>query len=88
MMVKIRLKRIGSKRNASYRVIVSDSRNAPTGQFIEELGYYNPTTEPAEYTINEEKALKWLDNGAKPSSTVRSLLKEAGILAKFHGQSS
>lgn len=87
-MVKIRLKRFGSKRNASYRLIVSDSRNAPTGQFIEELGYYNPTTEPAEYEIDEEKALKWLNNGAKPSSTVKSLLKEAGVMSKFHKQSS
>lgn len=87
-MVKIRLKRFGSKRNASYRLIVSDSRNAPTGQFIEELGYYNPTAEPAEYNINEEKALKWLNNGAKPSNTVKSLLKEAGVMAKFHEQSS
>ncbi|HKL74902.1 MAG TPA: 30S ribosomal protein S16 [Halanaerobiales bacterium] len=87
-MVKIRLKRFGSKRNASYRLIVSDSRNAPTGQFIEELGYYNPTAEPAEYEIDEEKALKWLNNGAKPSSTVKSLLKEAGVMSKFHEQSS
>ncbi|MGM0436689.1 MAG: 30S ribosomal protein S16 [Bacillota bacterium] len=87
-MVKIRLKRFGSKRNASYRLIVSDSRNAPTGQFIEELGYYNPTAEPAEYEIDEEKALKWLNNGAKPSSTVKSLLKEAGVMSKFHDQSS
>ena len=88
MVVKIRLKRIGSKRNASYRVIVSDSRNAPTGNFIEELGFYNPTAEPTEYNIDEEKALKWLNDGAKPSSTVRSLLKESGILAKFNEQSS
>jgi len=87
-MVKIRLKRFGSKRNASYRLIVSDSRNAPTGQFIEELGYYNPTAEPADYEINEEKALEWLNNGAKPSSTVKSLLKEAGVMAKFYEQSS
>ena len=87
-MVKIRLKRFGSKRNASYRLIVSDSRNAPSGQFIEELGYYNPTAEPAEYDINEEKALKWLNNGAQPSSTVKSLLKEAGIMSKFREQSS
>ena len=87
-MVKIRLKRFGSKRNASYRLIVSDSRNAPSGQFIEELGFYNPTAEPAEYEIDEEKALKWLNNGAKPSSTVKSLLKESGVMAKFHEQSS
>ena len=87
MAVKIRLKRIGSKRNASYRLIVSDSKYAPTGRFIEELGYYDPTTEPESLTVDEDKALKWLNNGAKPSNTVRSLLKRSGVLAKFHEQS-
>ncbi len=84
MAVKIRLKRIGSKRNASFRLVVSDSRRTPTGRFVEELGFYDPTTEPATYNIDEEKALKWLNNGATPSDTVRSLLKKSGILAKFH----
>ncbi len=86
MAVKIRLKRVGKKRSASYRLIVSESRYAPTGRFIEELGYYDPTTEPETYKIDEEKALKWLNNGAKPSDTVRSLLKKSGILKKYHNQ--
>jgi small subunit ribosomal protein S16 len=83
MAVKIRLKRMGKKRSASYRLVVSDSRNAPIGKFLEELGYYDPTTEPETYKIDEEKALKWLNNGAKPSSTVKSLLKKSGIYEKF-----
>jgi small subunit ribosomal protein S16 len=85
MAVKIRLKRMGSKRNASYRLIVSDSRRAPQGYFVEELGFYDPTTEPETYKIDEEKALKWLNNGAKPSDTVKTLLKKSGVMAKFHG---
>ncbi len=85
MAVKIRLKRVGSKRNASYRVIVSDSRRAPQGYFVEELGFFDPTTEPETYNIDEEKALKWLNNGAKPSDTVKTLLKKSGVMAKFHG---
>ncbi len=88
MAVKIRLKRMGKKRNASYRLIVSEGSNAPSGKFIEELGYYDPTTEPETYEINEEKALKWLGNGAKPSDTVRSLLKKSGILEKHRTQSN
>ena len=84
-MVKIRLKRVGSKRNASYRVIVSDSKRAPQGYFVEELGFFDPTTEPETYNIDEEKALKWLNNGAKPSDTVKTLLKKSGVMAKFHG---
>lgn len=86
MSVKIRLRRMGSKRNASYRLVVADSRKPRDGRFIEELGYYNPTTEPATVKINEEKALKWLKAGAIPSNTVRSLLKKEGVLAKFNEQ--
>lgn len=84
MAVKIRLKRMGSKRNASYRLVVADSRKPRDGRFIEELGYYNPTTEPATVKINEERALKWLKDGALPSDTVRSLLKKEGIMARFY----
>lgn len=83
MSVKIRLKRIGSKRNAAYRLVVTDSRNPRDGRFIEEIGFYNPISNPAEYRIKEERALKWLNEGAQPSSTVKSLLKKAGILAKY-----
>ena len=86
MSVKIRLKRMGRKRNASYRVVVADSRTATNGRFLEELGYYNPTTEPATVKIDEERALQWLKEGALPSSTVKSLLKKEGILGKFNEQ--
>lgn len=86
MSVKIRLKRMGSKRNASYRLVVADSRKPRDGRFIEELGFYNPTTEPATVKIDEERALKWLQDGAMPSNTVKSLLKKEGILAKFNEQ--
>lgn len=84
MSVKIRLRRMGSKRNASFRLVVADSRKPRDGRFIEEIGFYNPTAEPAEYRIDEEKALKWLNDGALPSNTVKSLLKKSGILTKFY----
>ncbi|MFW5972168.1 MAG: 30S ribosomal protein S16 [Bacillota bacterium] len=84
MSVKIRMKRMGSKRNAFYRLVVADSRKPRDGRFIEELGYYNPTTEPATVKIDEERALEWLQNGALPSDTVKSLLKKEGIMAKFY----
>lgn len=83
MAVKIRLRRMGSKRNAFYRLVVADSRFPRDGRFIEELGYYNPTTEPETVKINEEKALHWLGNGAQPSDTVKSLFKKQGIMKKF-----
>lgn len=86
MAVKIRLKRMGSKRNAFYRVVVADARKPRDGRFIEELGYYNPTTEPATIKINEEKALEWLNKGASPSDTVKSLFRKEGIMAKYHEQ--
>ncbi|HYE80567.1 MAG TPA: 30S ribosomal protein S16 [Clostridia bacterium] len=80
MSVKIRLKRIGAKKAPFYRLVVADSRSPRDGKFIEEIGYYNPITEPAEIKIDAEKAKKWLDNGAQPSDTVRSLLKKSGII--------
>lgn len=83
MAVKIRLKRMGAKRNAFYRFVVADSRRAPDGRFIDELGYYNPTREPAEVKIEEEKALDWMAKGARPSDTVRALFRKAGIMEKF-----
>ncbi|ACL69487.1 30S ribosomal protein S16 [Halothermothrix orenii] len=86
MAVKIRLRRMGSKRNAHYRLVVADSRKPRDGRFVEEIGYYNPTTEPATVKVDEEKAIKWLKNGAQPSNTVRSLLKKTGVLAKFREQ--
>ena len=79
-MVKIRLKRIGAKKAPVYRVVVADSRYPRNGRFIEEIGTYNPLTEPAEVKIDAEKAKKWIANGAQPTETVKSLLKKTGIV--------
>ncbi|RXZ76986.1 30S ribosomal protein S16 [Paenibacillaceae bacterium] len=84
MAVRIRLKRIGAHKSPFYRVVVSDSRSPRDGRFIEEIGTYNPITQPAQVNINEEKALKWLQTGAQASDTVRNLLSKAGVLTKFH----
>ena len=83
MATKIRLKRMGAKKYPFYRVVVADARSPRDGRFIEEIGYYDPMTNPATIKIDEEKALKWLSNGAKPSDTAKSLLKKQGIMAKF-----
>ena len=82
MATKIRLRRMGAKKAPFYRVVVADSRSPRDGRFIEEIGYYNPISEPAELKINEEKVLKWLQTGAEPSETVKQLLKTTGIWAK------
>ena len=79
MAVKIRLTRLGSKKAPFYRVVVADSRFPRDGRFVEEIGYYNPLTEPAEIKIDADKAQKWLNNGAQPTDTVKSLLKKAGV---------
>ena len=79
MSVKIRLKRIGAKKAPFYRVVVADSRYPRDGRFIEEIGYYNPLTNPVDIKIDSEKAQKWINNGAQPTETVKSLLKKAGI---------
>ncbi len=79
MAVKIRLKRMGAKKAPFYRVVVADSRYPRNGRFIEELGYYNPMTNPVEIKIDAEKAKKWVETGAQPTETVKSLLKKAGI---------
>ena len=84
MAVRIRLKRMGAHKKPYYRVVVSDSRSPRDGKFIEEIGTYNPLTQPAQVQIDEEKALKWLRNGAQASDTVRSLFSRTGILKKFH----
>lgn len=84
MAVKIRLKRMGSKRNPFYRIVVADSRSPRDGRFIENVGTYNPVVDPAEVKIDEESVLKWLANGAQPSDTVRNLLSNEGIMKKFH----
>jgi len=79
--VKIRLKRMGAKKKPFYRVVVADSRYPRDGRFIEEIGTYNPLTNPSEIKIDTEKAQKWLKNGAQPTDTVRSLLKKAGAIS-------
>ncbi|ACB61352.1 MULTISPECIES: 30S ribosomal protein S16 [Exiguobacterium] len=85
MAVKIRLKRMGANKSPFYRVVVADSRAPRDGRFIEQIGYYNPVAKPeAEVKLNEELALKWLAEGAKPSDTVRNLFSKAGIMEKFH----
>ena len=80
MAVKIRLRRMGAKRAPFYRVVVADSRYPRDGRFIEEIGYFNPMTEPADIKIDAEKAKKWISNGAQPTDTVKSLLKKENIL--------
>ena len=79
-MVKIRLRRMGAKKAPFYRVVVADSRSPRDGRCIEEIGTYNPLTEPATITVDVEKAQAWIKNGAQPTDTVRSLLKNAGVL--------
>ena len=79
MAVKIRLRRMGAKKAPFYRVVVADSRYPRDGRFIEEIGYYNPLTDPAESKIDTEKAAKWIATGAQPTDTVKVLLKKAGI---------
>ncbi|GIO83875.1 30S ribosomal protein S16 [Paenibacillus faecis] len=84
MAVRIRLKRMGAHKAPFYRIVVSNSRSPRDGRFIEEIGFYNPVAEPAVVNIDEEKALKWLQDGAQASDTVRNLLSKAGVLKKFH----
>lgn len=84
MAVKIRLKRMGAKKAPFYRVVVADSRSPRDGRFIETVGTYNPLTTPAEIKLDEEKAIKWLNNGAIPTDTVKNLFSKAGIMEKFH----
>ncbi len=78
MAVKIRLKRVGAKKKPQYRVVVADSRYPRDGRFIEEIGSYNPQTEPSTVKINIERADYWLGQGAQPTETVRALLKKSG----------
>lgn len=82
MAVKIRLRRMGAKKNPFYRIVVADSRSPRDGRFIEEIGYYNPLTEPKTIKIDDEKAKKWLENGAKPTDVVERLFKLSGLVEK------
>ena len=79
-MVKIRLRRLGAKKAPFYRIVVADSRFPRDGRFIEEIGTYNPLTDPAEIKIDSERAQQWIKNGAQPTDTVRALLKKSGVL--------
>jgi small subunit ribosomal protein S16 len=79
MAVKIRLRRMGAKKAPFYRIVVADSRSPRDGRFVEEIGYYNPTTEPVTVKIDEEKATKWIKDGAQPTDTVKRLFNNAGI---------
>ena len=80
MAVKIRLRRMGAKKNPIYRIIVADERSPRDGKFIAELGTYDPLANPAAITVDAEKAQTWIKNGAQPTDTVRGLLKKAGVL--------
>ena len=84
MAVKLRLKRMGAKKAPFYRVVVADSRSPRDGRFIDTIGTYNPLATPAEIKLDEEKAIKWLNNGAIPTDTVKNLFSKAGIMEKFH----
>ena len=84
MAVKLRLKRMGSKQKPFYRIVAADSRSPRDGRFIETIGTYNPLKGKEVVTVDEEKALSWLSNGAIPTDTVRDLFKKQGIMEKFH----
>ncbi len=84
MSVKIRLKRMGSKKRPFYRIVVADSRSPRDGRFIETVGTYNPLTQPEQVTLKEEAIMGWLNNGAQQSDTVRNILSKEGVMKKFH----
>ena len=86
MALRMRLRRMGAKNNPFYRVVVADARSPRDGRFVDEIGYYNPTTDPATIKIDEEKALDWLRKGAQPTDMVRVLLKRAGVLERWQQQ--
>ena len=83
-MVKIRLNRMGAKKQPFYRIVVADSRSPRDGRFIEIVGNYDPTKNPAIVNFDEEKVISWIKNGAQPTDTVRSLLSKQGIMKKIH----
>ncbi len=83
MAVKLRLTRMGKTKQPMYRVVATDSHTKRDGEYIELIGTYNPLTQPATIKLNEEVALKWLNNGAIPSDTVKNILRDAGIMKKF-----
>ena len=83
MAVKIRLNRMGAKKNPFYRIVVADSRAPRDGRFIEILGNYDPSKQPAAVSVDEDKVLDWMNKGAPPTDTVKNLLSKQGIMAKF-----
>lgn len=83
-MVKMRLKRMGSKGKPFYRIVAADSRFPRDGRIIEAIGTYNPTTNPASVTLNEELAMKWMHNGAQVSDTVRTIFSKHGLMTRVH----
>lgn len=83
MAVKIRLNRMGAKKNPFYRIVVADSRAPRDGRFIEVLGNYNPSQNPAVVNVDEEKVLDWMGKGAQPTDTVKNLFSKKGLMAKF-----
>ncbi|PZN08149.1 MULTISPECIES: 30S ribosomal protein S16 [Thermaerobacter] len=86
MALRMRLRRMGAKNNPFYRVVVADARSPRDGRFVDEIGYYNPTTDPATIKIDEEKAIEWLRKGAQPTDIVRVLLQRTGVLEKWQKQ--
>ncbi len=83
MAVKIRMRRMGSKKRPFYRFVVADSRSPRDGRFIEEIGYYNPISDPVDIMIKDDRAIKWLNDGAQPTDTVRALFKKHGVYDKL-----
>lgn len=83
MAVKIRLRRMGGKKDSFFRIVIADSRSPRDGRFIESIGYYDPTTEPATVKMDEEKALEWIEKGAQVTDTVKALLQKQGTLKKI-----
>lgn len=83
MAVKLRLRRMGKKRQPYYKLVAADSRSPRDGKFLEAVGIYNPMTQPHQLDISEEAAIKWLQNGAQPTDTVKSLLSQKGIMLKY-----
>ena len=86
MAVKLRLIRMGSKKRPFYRVVAADSRYPRDGKFVEVVGTYNPVAQSDNIKVDDEKALKWLRNGAQPTDTVRDILSKAGVMKKFHDE--
>ena len=80
-MIKLRLRRMGAKKQPSYRIVAAESRSPRDGRFIEVVGFYNPKTQPATLRVDTERARYWLDHGAQPTETVRSLLRHSGVIA-------